>query len=200
MTGHVSNALKNGEDFNAFVWNCARAFGALVDIRGNSEAKIPKQLKQSNYYKRIIAESKKALAALPKKAAAKLSLGEKLKEKDLKWWQRQLDEVVKNNAKISSLLTEAKEWIPPTKDHENLKEYMVTQLTSSLNDTGYYHEAISQAMNRTPLEYIEKREEELKDNIIRCTKHQEEEDNSIESKNKWLKELRNSVPLPKSKL
>ena len=61
-TGYTAELMEKGEPFNRFVMRCARAFGALIDLRdAQMDAPIPEKFEPSDYHVKALA---KALAEL----------------------------------------------------------------------------------------------------------------------------------------
>lgn len=90
-------------------------------------------------------------------------------------------------------LNEVKTWTPPTKDHENLKEFAIKQLTESIDfdcGTSYYENEVKK------LDV----DEWLKGQITRCknsfdyhTRENEAEIKRTNERNQWVKDLRDSL-------
>ena len=63
-TGYTA-AIADGVTFEQFALNCARAFGALIDMRDEpSDAPIPERFEPSNYHEKKIAEINDELVRL----------------------------------------------------------------------------------------------------------------------------------------
>jgi hypothetical protein len=64
MTGYVHHMVEKNQTFPQFAMSCARAFGALVEMRDEGmDAKIPDEIKPEPYHKKAAAEARKELVA-----------------------------------------------------------------------------------------------------------------------------------------
>jgi hypothetical protein len=64
MTGYVHHMVEKNQTFPQFAMSCARAFGALIEMRDEGmDAKIPDEIKPEPYHKKAAAEARKELAA-----------------------------------------------------------------------------------------------------------------------------------------
>ncbi len=193
-TGYTAGILE-GETFEQYALQCAKAFGALVMMRDEpSDAPIPDQFEPSPYYKEQLEKAKKEFARLN-------DLTKKGWEKE---WNEQYELTIKSNesyrrknnedrAKYEAMLVKAKSYKAPTPDHQNYANFLVSQIEESIKfDCGYkYPDPI-----KLPLDiFISESLKKAQDNIIYYNKSYCEELDRIESRNNWIKELKKSLSI-----
>ncbi len=91
-------------------------------------------------------------------------------------------------------LEKAKNWQPPTKEHEGLKAFMIEQLADSSSfDCGvsFYETASFSAM--TYEDYAAKKLAEHNRSIEYHKEYEAKDLNNIKQRNKWIKDLYNSL-------
>jgi hypothetical protein len=83
-TGYTAKLVESGQTFEEFVLTCARAFGALIELRDEPlDAPIPETLEPHSYYAEAVVEAKKRLTNLldmPEEEREKLGLSFKEKK------------------------------------------------------------------------------------------------------------------------
>lgn len=133
-TGYTA-AIKDGIDFKTYAMNCARAFGACVDLRdspGGGEY-IPEAFEPSDYH---LKEADKARCAL---AALESMTQDELERTATREWDdsetnrlEHLEEKRKQCQSYEDMLEKVKAWVPPTPDHAALRTFMWTQIEQSI--------------------------------------------------------------------
>lgn len=128
-------------EFNDFALQCARAFGALIELRDEPfDAPIPDEIKaHTSYYEQSLEEARQRLASLlaltPDEvvsgAASALLIAQTSH-------QDSLVRVRAENARLKAMLAKVERWTPPTPDHQEMKRFMVDQLTISMTNEKYY--------------------------------------------------------------
>jgi len=192
-TGYTADVV-NGTitDFRAFALRCARAFGALIDMRDDPlDAEIPETFTpHTSYYDGAISLLKPKLESIRAMSAA-----ECLHEQ-----QRIVDEITDRNqqhrkeaeiedARVAAMAASVRNWTPPTTEHEGLKNFMLEQLQMS---GGAFYE--------TPVPLIVSAEEwrsvriaALEAEISWHEKARREEMDRSAGRTEWLKQLRTSL-------
>ena len=199
MTGYTHELISKGLDFNGFVWSCARAFGALIEMRDEpSDATIPERFEPSSYYADRIADTKIELANWDKMTASqRWDWAEARRVELFDSAQKGLDERMKQNAKLRAILAEVEAWIPPTADHAGLKRFMAEQITMSIDDTKWFEEAIAKYSSRSILPaLVAEHDKNLRSELPRLEKSLQEERDRVASRNGWVQSLRESVGPP----
>jgi len=133
-TGYTDTLYK-GEDqtFEQFAMQCARAFGALIDLRDEPHAEIPDRFEPSSWERKSVDDA--------------LSRVFELRRRTLKQWADAQDsEIAEHNEHVRTAIRKAIElqsryelmlsavrgWRPPTEEHKGLQEFMVQQLQESI--------------------------------------------------------------------
>jgi hypothetical protein len=195
-TGYTA-AIKDGISFEQFVWDCARAFGALVMMRDEpTSAPIPQRFEPSTYYAKSVEEAKTKLAHLrsltPELASAECLAEHQL---DVARWTERGNERRELREKYLRMLVKVKDWRPPTPEHAGLKDFMEKQISESIEwDCSSKYDTrpepkttdawLADSIGRAERE-VSRAEDSLRDEIVRT-----------ENRNAWLKALRDSVPPP----
>lgn len=197
-TGYTAKLVENGQTFEKFVWTCARAFGALIEMRDDDlDAPIPDTLAESSYYTDSLAKARSELSRLNLMSEAeRLAYGEKVKRDNVDACRESLASHVAENARITAMLARVKQWTPPTTDHAKLKEFMVEQLTISMHDVGFSEDWLKKATQRSPLDYFKAAQERAVEGVADYPKEIAKERDRTKARNDWLAALRRSVPPP----
>jgi len=196
-TGYTLD-LYNGKDitFEEFVLKCARAFGALIDVRDEPmDAPIPERFEPSDYHLTELIKAKKRLKEVKK-------WNEKIAEQEAeRTYQEALkkrEEFVKKNNLIrkryEDMLSKVREWKPPTPDHVDLKKFMIQQLEDSIEFDCFIPE-MPQSLSGE--EYKEQQIKKALDDIDYHEKEYAKEVNRVRERNKWLLLLRESLKTDK---
>jgi len=187
-TGYT-HEIEKGIAFRDFVINCARAFGALVELRDSPNAPIPTEFKPNDYHKRELESSKIKLAKTKKiilKEAKEFAKQDY--DKAMTYYINSLNEKKSLEQKYLAMLENVKNWQPPTLDHNGLKKFMTEQIQESMKhdcNTEYCHKPILV----TPKKWIKNKIESYTDNIKYHSKHWSKEVKRCHSSTKWLQEL-----------
>jgi hypothetical protein len=190
-TGYTST-IKDDTTFAEFAMTCARAFGALVTMReADQDAEIPEEFAVDAYYSE---QHKVALARLSeletmtaaqKDAAADRAFGLSMKD-----WRASKAESDALRARYQRMLDMAREWKPPTKDHVGLADFIVEQIESSIKFDCHESPAPSR---QTGKQWHDKQLASAKWDLEYSAKHYAEEVARVKSRNKWIRDLRNSL-------
>jgi hypothetical protein len=194
-TGYTSK-IYDGENVTGkeFLLDCARAFGACIEMRDDPLTKeIPDEFKPSTYHEEQL---KNYLIKLEEYKNTSIEDAEILSMKDYDEAERyRLNAIDKDNKlrlRYQKALDEVQKWNPPTKEHEGLKKFAIEQLTESINFdcSGSYYTPIKKL---TGQEWLDKKIEECNWNIEYCKKEQKEENERVADRNEWIKQLRESL-------
>ena len=194
-TGYTAK-IKDGTTFEEFVWTCARAFGALIDMRdAGPDAVVPEEFKPSPYYRERLAELedvREKLDSLELSEAAKLA-------------KMEHDAVVRQNAdreqscddlkwRYEAMIARVKDWMPPSPDHKGMKEFMLDQLRQSIKQDCNAYVAELPSLDGTVWLGTEKRNVQVR--LAYAHKNYAEELERTSKRNQWISQLRASVPQP----
>ncbi len=120
--------------FEKFAMRCARAMGALIDMREEPlDAPIPERFEPRDYHAKKLQEAKAELARL-------LSLTPEQAREECRKWHEELEadkaqRLKENEAKIAAyeaMLRKVQAWKPPTEEHVEFKAFMERQLIDSI--------------------------------------------------------------------
>lgn len=194
-TGYTAK-IADGITFNEFAMACARGMGALIMMRDEpSNAPIPERFEPSDYHatKHVAAEME--LGRLRRMTPAETE--EAARTEFMEESARHVERMQENDdlrLKYEAMLAEVKAWQPPTPDHEGMKKFMVEQITGSIDfdcDNGYYRDNAPKRFNGP--EWLEKKIAGARHDIDYHRKNHAEEVERTESRNAWLKSLRDSL-------
>jgi hypothetical protein len=187
--------MEKGQTFPEFVLTCARAMGACIMMRDDAmDAPIPERFEPSDYHKKRIAEATKENARLLKMGnAEKIAFGKAKKAERIarckEWLARERAEM----KRLADMEKAVRKWTPPTPDHVGLKEFMLQQIDVSKHDLDYIERDLAKAKASAPMDYyvdaVNAAERDMEYNV----KHEAEEVERAENRNKWLQDLRSSI-------
>lgn len=193
-SGYTETLYKGGDQtFEQFVMQCARAFGALIELRDEPHAEIPEQFEASPY------ERKRLDAAI----ARVIELRDR---SDDEWAAAQDAEIEEHNEHVrkaiavagerrvryEQMLARVRSWRPPTEEHKGLQEFMVKQLEESIAfdcSTRYLEE-----QSRLPVtEYALRKQDEATRELDRAEQSLNEAQARAAGRTAWVKDLRESL-------
>ena len=195
-TGFTADII-DGISFRQYALHCARAFGALVSMREDSaDAPIPTKFKADDYHRKELKKSKAKLALLnkmPIEEAAKeaaLEYANAVAERD-----KAIAKTEDQRAKYLAMLEKVRAYQPPSNEHIEYKKFMESQILSSIDFDyrgDYYKENPIDQLS--PEDWKKEQIRHISDSIDYYTKAYAEEVARTKGRNKWLKELFDSLP------
>lgn len=191
-TGYTA-VVGEGATFEQFVWRCARAFGALIELRDDSlDAAIPERFEPSNYHMKRLTEAKSELAqvrAMSDRGCGDAAVADY--EKELAYKAEADAKDAKLSADYTDMIVRVEAWEPPSDDHVCLKEFMLEQLRDSLKfDCGFLRPAPTLLVADG---WRVARIEKLQRDVVYHTKELKAEAERVEGRNRWVAQLRESV-------
>jgi hypothetical protein len=194
-TGYTA-AIEDGIDFPTFALNCARAFGACVELRdepGGGEV-IPDAFEPSDYHskaiERILANMQTLLSMTPEE---RVQAAEKQWQENEAQRLRTLDRKKKLELAYLVMLNKVKEWEPPTEDHAQLKTFMQEQIRESIRFDCATSYAPEPSLRLSADEW---HKQSMDDYIRDLAYHREndtEEKKRAKDRTEWVKALRQSL-------
>ncbi len=194
-TGYTSDIAK-GITFEQYALNCARAFGACVEMRDEaSDAPIPDEFKASNYHSEKLTEANKQLAEVKKMTVAQCAKAVKIgREEHIKRYNKQVDEAHSLLQKYQDMLEKVESFAPPSIEHIEYKTFLATQIQDSIKwDCNIEHFT-------KPTDTLLKPEEWRKKQIAKClsdieyhAKEQKAENDRAAKRTLWIKQLRAAI-------
>jgi len=199
-TGYTAS-VGDGEvtEFRDFALTCARNFGACFHQRDDNQKDLPKLQEVSDYH--LTAKNEYVLYLKNLKRLSDKSYIERYKVKffnDQLHVRENIQDKINTKLNYEKMLEAVKNWTPPTPDHDNMKNFMISQLTESIDwdcDLDYYN----RELERQPLSdediLIAKAEEieRLERDIEYHTNKYKEEVERINKSNEWILELYKSL-------
>lgn len=201
-TGYASyindGKITNGADFLKL---CTRAFGVAIELKDEDlSVQTPINFEPDPYYKE---QYEKAVKKRNK--YRKMTLDEAREEfidqsiENINSTKSHLKNLIGENDKYRAIRNEIMQWIPPTSDHEKLKEYAINQLDISMNsaDTIKYYKEESDKMiddnEKAVTEYLDRKRKMTEGNVVRSYKKWQENIKETEEKNLWMKQFLDSL-------
>jgi hypothetical protein len=195
-TGYTSE-IYNGKEVSGkdFLLQCARAFGACIMMRDEpNNAEIPEEFKPDTYHLDQIEKAKDDLKKYQSMSNEEIQKKiDKEYDDKIKYNQKQIEEARKMKNRYLNTIAEVTAWIPPTPDHVNLKQFALQQLRESIDwdcGTKYYEEEV---IKLSPKEWLDNRIESCLKSIEYHTKEYDSEVKRVSERNKWIKDLRESL-------
>jgi len=195
-TGYTTDVVDGKvTDFPTFAMTCARAFGALIMMRDDPmSVPIPEEVApDTSYYDGAIAKATARLSELQSMRAEEASAAAVTAYQDaLAGRARYIANKDTEAARINAMLAQVQSWRPPTPDHQEMKSFMVQQLTISL--PGEYAPAIPALLDGEAW-----RSAEIKSAAETLAHSKVERAKEIErarGRTQWIKDLRASLTSP----
>ena len=201
-TGYTADIVDGKiSTFKEFAMICIRAFGASIHMRDEPLSKSYQPETVDNYYIERVARLQNDLAVLINTSDEDLINDERAKLlKSIDECENKIQRIKNTAITLNSILSDVLLWSPPTPEHQGFKNFMIEQLRETIK-----HDA-------NPDFYIELKEEstrrlrELNVNVIRnekftaimesinsATESLEKQQKRVESSNKWVDDLMNSL-------
>lgn len=193
-TGYTA-PIKDGIEFNEFVWNCARAFGALVEMRDEAMGVPIPEFTPGDYHEKALKEANGDLVRFLKMTTAeadKAALREH--EKSYESFEKKNHDQANLKSKYKAMLAKVEAWTPPTKEHEGMKKFMAEQIQESIKYDCHVYDMPEAIRGK---EWLKLQIEKAKRDIEYHTKEHAEEVKRCNDRNEWVKALASSVPMPK---
>lgn len=179
--------------FEEFAMKCARAFGALVEMRDDPlDAPIPDEFRPSNYHLEAIKAAEKRLSEVEKWSDARAEReAKKAYREELHSAKQYAEKNVKSGRAYTGMLKQVGKWVPPTKDHEGLKGFMVEQLTESLEFDCLHTPTVPQQISGK--QYRAQLIKNARRDIAYHTKESKSEVRCSRERSEWVRSLRQSL-------
>lgn len=198
-TAYTAGIIESDITFEQYVWRCARAFGALIEMRDESlDAPIRlSAMKPDDYYSNSLKDAKKKLERYLKVTDAQaLAQLEKDHADTVESYREMEVNRLAEQEKYSAMLQKVTAWVPPSKEHYGLKTFMIEQIQDSMR---YGTEPYTPPKKPTVAEWRKHQLESLTHNVAYHEKALRENEERYRQRLEWLNQLVASVPLPKKK-
>ena len=194
-TGYTVNLMRNGQSFPEFVMGCARAFGALVQMRDDpSDAPIPEKFDPTDYHSKELEKAQKELTRLQTmNDEEKANFGQTEKDVNIKRSEEYLEKSRVENKRLEDMEAQVRLWEPPTPDHQGMKDFMLNQLSISKNKTKHSEASLAEAKEKTAIAYYDDAVSSAVHDIEYHVKQNAKEVVSADDRTKWVRQLRASI-------
>lgn len=194
-TGYTAKLMELGQTFPEFIMGCARAFGALIEMRDSpNDAPIPDKFEPSDYNAKRLIEARESLAKLKAmNAEERVAFGESAKAEDIERSRKYLEKALAENSRLEDMAAQVRAWTPPTEDHQGLKEFMLQQIDVSKNGVDYSERSLVEAQTKpATVYYVEAVSSAVRD-IKYHTEGNEKEVERTNGRSEWVQQLRASI-------
>ena len=194
-TGYTAELMEKGQTFPEFIMGCARAFGALIDMRDDpSGAIIPEKFEASDYHAKRLIESHEKLTQLKSMDdSEKEAFGRLEKEADINNILVWLEKARAEDNRLDNMAAQVKEWVPPTADHKGLKDFMLQQISVSKNGLDYIKNSLADAELKPPMAYYVAAISRASRDIKYSTEENAKEIERTNGRSEWVRQLRESI-------
>jgi len=196
-TGYTSEIYNEKEvSGKEFLMKCARAFGACIEMKDtNLDEPIPKEFKPDTYHKEQIEKTKIKLKELQNISNDEIeNIIETEYNKTLESNKQKIEEYKELKSRYLKTLSEVELWQPPTLEHVNLKEFAIEQIKTSIDwDCNISYFENMEVKKLTAEEWLKNQINKYEEDIKYHTKKYKEEVKRVEERNKWIKDLRESL-------
>ena len=133
-TGYTAD-VKDGKitEFRDFALQCARAFGACIEMRDDPlSTPIPDEFKADNYHANRVVETMAELKRVESMSSVDVAAEcEREYEEAAKRHRESVERTTETRNHYNAMLAKVVEWEPPSPAHVELKQFMIQQLTES---------------------------------------------------------------------
>jgi hypothetical protein len=188
--------------FEQFATQCSRAFGATIHMRDNPLDSPYEPRTPSEYYVNSLQSQREKLEEMKTMTdEAIVQDFENLLNDSLKYHERELEKTKVNLGRLNSIMESAKSWVPPTEDHEGVRDYMIDQLEITIKadgDPSYHVNKIVQAKKELeegidPKVYREEKIKEIEDRISYYGAEVQKELERCKQSNDWMDKFLESI-------
>jgi hypothetical protein len=196
-TGYICSIVDGeGISFKDFVLKCARAFGATIDMRDEPIDKpIPDEFKAStSYHDKMLSKAKKELARLKAMSIEEAEAGAMEEYKVMVAEEkRSIKCDAEQRDKYNAMLKQVKDWEPPSRDHDNLKKFMITQITESIEFDCPVNRGREEVRKLSGRDWLKKQIDKQLWDIKYAEQHITEENERARRNSEWVRALRVSL-------
>lgn len=196
-TGYTAD-VQSGKvtEFREFAMSCARAFGALIEMRDEpADAPVPERFARSTYHDQALATAQARIVELEAMSEEQRMAGAMSDYRQaVEDWERREKERSQHAERYTRMLGKVLAWEPPSPDHEELKTFMRKQLEDSRK-----FDCSSYSSRPQPIHHDKWHSEQIAMAMRSVESHAAErvkETHRVESRNLWLQSLRASLELP----
>jgi hypothetical protein len=202
-TGYTAGII-DGEitTFEQFATQCTRAFGATIHMRDNPlDSPYEPRTPSEHYVNSLQSQREKLEETKTMTDEAIVQDFETLLKDNLEYHEKGLEKDHANFEKLNSILESSKSWVPPTEEHEGLRNFMIEQIESTIKadgDLSYHINKILQIKQEMkdgidPKVYREERIKEIEDRITYYEGEIQKELERCKRSNDWMDKFFESI-------
>lgn len=194
-TGYTAALMEKGQTFQEFIMGCARAFGALVEMRDSPfDAPIPDKFEPSDYHTTQLDEARNKLATLKAMSLEdREAFGQAEKKADIESTKQWLEKNMAQNKRLDDMIAQVQAWNPPTNDHQGLKDFMLQQISISKHDVQYIKTSLDEATKKPVMAYYVAAVSNAAGSIKYHTEGYAKEVERTNKRTEWVQQLRESI-------
>jgi len=187
--------------FSQFAKLCMRAFGSTIHMRDKSlQAEYtPRVL--SDFHMKKLGKAKKFLKKIETSSDEEIISSQRIVlEKSKANYLKVIAKAKANSEILNNILTDTRKWLPPTREHSELKSFMIEQILSTIDfDCGTEYEERKLAeieLELRNLDPVAIRKDSIKKaerDIEYHTREHEKDVERCEHANQWVASLLNSL-------
>jgi len=194
MPSGYTSEIANGITFERFALGCARAFGALIIMRDDpKDAPIPEAFEPSPHYAQWLraAEAERDRLREMTNDQIRDAAAQAHKTAHAKWKKRKAEREDLRQ-KYETMLAQARAYVPPSPEHVEFKNFMVSQIEQSIAfdcDKRWDNEP-------QPVDHMEWHRKQTEEAVRKVAQYAEEHAKEIErtnQRNTWIRLLRESL-------
>jgi hypothetical protein len=177
-----------------FVRSCARGF--MIECR-DSDGPFPLVVKKSTYHQKEVTRARQSLLKLAKFTRAQiLKFAENKKKNEISYHKESIATRNETFKRYTAMLAKVQAWTAPSENHQNLRKFMIEQLTESIRfdcESDYHEREVEKIDKQTPFEIYEA---ELKRAAWDISYHQKgdfEDEQRNNNRNEWVAQLEASL-------
>lgn len=181
--------------FEEYALLCARNFGACIMLRDEPLTPDIPEFQPSDYHVTALLEARTKLHSfINMSEEERLKLYREERSKETERAIEKLAEIDEQKSRYEAMLEKAKQFKPPTPEHQEYARFLISQLIESIKwdcDTDYYDKILAKQITFEAWEA--EKLNELESNLQYHIKEQREEVERTNSRNKWIKQLRAAI-------
>ena len=194
-TGYTAD-VQSGKvtEFEEYAMQCARAFGALIMMRDDpKDAEIPESFEASDHHQKALDQANHDMQMFREASDEILATRQKSQfDQAMKSHEERLATKREQRKRYEAMLEKAKAYESPSPDHDDFKNFLVSQLENSIDwDCSEKH--CEPPKVETFGAWKERERAELQRSISYHAKHLAEEVERARSRTEWVSMLRKSL-------
>lgn len=201
-TGYTAGILNGSiKTFKQFATQCIRAFGGAIHMRDDDWDAPYRPDEVDEHYVEQVKECEEKIEKLSKLSNDELI---EMRKNDLiddkNRYLKYIKDKEEAKIKLEVFLAEANNYVPPTSEHQGIKDFMIQQLTDTIKwdgDASYYEKEVEKLNksleNIDPYQVRKELMEDAIEDLSRQKRYLAEEVSRVNSRNEWSKQYLESL-------